>query len=124
RPVDIQALDVDYVALSGHKLYAPFGAGALIGRADWLQAAAPYLAGGGATRQVVDQGDHLGVSWAAVPERHEAGSPNVVGVHALAVACATISGHGWPPIISHEQNLLARLRSGLASVPGLRPLNL
>src|SRR5262249_53971201 len=53
RPIDIQAWDVDYVALSGHKLYAPFGAGALIGRGDWLQAAEPYLAGGGATQQVV-----------------------------------------------------------------------
>ena len=100
----MQALDVDYVVLSGHKLYAPFGAGALIGRADWLRAAEPYLAGGGATKQVVDWGDHLGVSWASVPERHEAGSPNVVGVHALAVACETISRHGWAPIIEHERD--------------------
>src|SRR2546422_1015445 len=84
-----------HAALSVHKLYAPFGAGALIGRADWLRAAAPYLVGGGATRQVVDWGDHLGVSWAPGPERHEAGSPNVVGVHALAVACETITRHGW-----------------------------
>ena len=52
RPVDARALDVDYVVLSGHKLYAPFGAGALVGRADWLRAAYPYLAGGGATKQV------------------------------------------------------------------------
>ncbi len=124
RPVDIRALDVDYVALSGHKLYAPFGAGALIGRADWLQAAQPYLIGGGATKQVVDWGDHLGVSWSAVPERHEAGSPNVVGVHALAVACDTIARHGWSEIIAHELELLERLRGGLASVPGVAELSL
>jgi selenocysteine lyase/cysteine desulfurase len=124
RPVDIQALDVDYVALSGHKLYAPFGAGALIGRADWLRAAEPYLIGGGATRQVLDHGDHLGVSWSTGAERHEAGSPNVVGVHALAVACETITRHGWAPIVEHERNLLSRLRTGLATVPGLRELGL
>ena len=52
RAVDLDALGVDYVAFSGHKLYAPFGAGVLAGRADWLDAAAPYLAGGGATRAV------------------------------------------------------------------------
>lgn len=51
-PVDIAVLDVDYVALPGHKMYAPFGVGVLAGRADWLDAAAPYLAGGGATARV------------------------------------------------------------------------
>ncbi|SDC29254.1 aminotransferase class V-fold PLP-dependent enzyme [Actinokineospora iranica] len=124
RPIDIRALDVDYVALSGHKLYAPFGAGALIGRADWLNAADPYLVGGGATAQVVDWGDRLGVAWSKVPERHEAGSPNVVGAHALAVACETLTRHGWDAIGEHERALLRRLRSGLATVPGLRGLSL
>lgn len=52
RAIDLAAEDLDYVAFSGHKLYAPFGAGALVGRADWLDAAAPYLAGGGATAAV------------------------------------------------------------------------
>jgi selenocysteine lyase/cysteine desulfurase len=122
RPVDIKALDVDYVVLSAHKLYAPYGAGALIGRADWLQAAEPYLVGGGATKSVVDWGDHLGVAWSAVPERHEAGSPNVVGVHALAAACDTITRHGWDRIVAHEQALLTRLREGLRSIPGLHEL--
>jgi selenocysteine lyase/cysteine desulfurase len=124
RPIDVRSLDVDYVVLSGHKLYAPFGAGALIGRADWLQAAEPYLAGGGATKQVVDWGDHLGVSWSAVPERHEAGTPNVVGVHALAIACETIARHGWSPIIEHERELLSHLRAGFSSIPGLSELAL
>ena len=48
RPIAMGRLGLDYVALSGHKLYAPFGSGALIGRSDWLRAAPPYLAGGGA----------------------------------------------------------------------------
>jgi selenocysteine lyase/cysteine desulfurase len=120
RPIDVRALDVDYVVLSGHKLYAPLGAGALIGRADWLRAADPYLAGGGATKQVTDRG----VSWNHGPERHEAGSPNVVGAYALAVACETITRHGWDSIVAHEEELLARLRTGLASVPGVRQLSI
>jgi selenocysteine lyase/cysteine desulfurase len=123
RPVDIKAWNVDYVALSGHKLYAPFGAGALIGRADWLQAATPYLAGGGATKQVTQWGDKLGVAWSAVPERHEAGSPNVVGVHALAAACKALSSC-WPDVEAHELSLLQRLRDGLRSIPGLAELSL
>ncbi|HEU5474494.1 MAG TPA: aminotransferase class V-fold PLP-dependent enzyme [Actinophytocola sp.] len=123
RRIDIRALDVDWVALSGHKLYAPFGAGALVGRADWLQAAPPYLAGGGATRQVLARGEQLGVSWSAVPERHEAGTPNVVGVHALAVAADTLTRH-WEPLVAHERALLDRLRAGLAAIPGVRELSL
>lgn len=124
RPVDIQALDVDYVVLSAHKLYAPYGSGALIGRADWLNAAEPYLVGGGATKHVVDWGDHLGVGWAPAPERHEAGSPNVVGVHAFASACQTISQHGWDAVIAHETELFAQLRAGLKEIPGLRELSI
>ncbi|GDY32798.1 aminotransferase class V-fold PLP-dependent enzyme [Gandjariella thermophila] len=124
RPIRIADLDVDYLALSGHKLYAPYGAGVLVGRGDWLHAAQPYLVGGGATAGVVDHGDHLGVAWSGVPERHEAGSPNVLGAHALAAACAAIDAHGWRPIIAHENALLCRLRAGLADVPGLRELNL
>jgi selenocysteine lyase/cysteine desulfurase len=123
RQIDIRKWNVDYVVLSGHKLYAPFGAGALIGRADWLQAAEPYLAGGGATKQVVNWGDRLGVSWSAVPERHEAGSPNVVGVHALAVACKTLA-ENWHDIEAHELALLHRLRKGLRDVPGLSELSI
>jgi selenocysteine lyase/cysteine desulfurase len=123
RPVDVRALDVDYVVLSGHKLYAPFGTGALVGRADWLRAAYPYLAGGGATRQVAERGDRLSVSWNYGPERHEAGSPNVVGAHALAVACATI-GARWDEIVAHEEELLDRLRTGLAAIAGVTQLSI
>ncbi|MCK2240279.1 MULTISPECIES: aminotransferase class V-fold PLP-dependent enzyme [unclassified Crossiella] len=124
RPVDIQALDVDYVVLSAHKLYAPYGSGALIGRADWLHVAEPYLVGGGATKHVVDWGDHLGVGWAPAPERHEAGSPNVVGVHAFASACQTITQHGWDAVIAHETELFTRLRAGLNTLPGFRELSI
>ncbi len=123
RPIDARELGVDYLAFSGHKIYAPFGAGVLVGRSDWLQQAQPYLVGGGATTKVTDHGDRLGVAWSAVPERHEAGSPNVVGVHALAAACEILSRH-WQQTIAHEQELLQRLREGLRTVPGFRELSI
>ncbi|MFG1623288.1 aminotransferase class V-fold PLP-dependent enzyme [Kribbella sp. NPDC049227] len=114
RAVDIEKLDVDWVALSGHKLYAPYGAGALIGRADWFDAADPYLYGGGATTAVT--GDT--VVWATGPARHEGGSPNVIGAIALASACAAITKHR-DAIEQHERSLLARLRTGLAQLSGV-----
>jgi selenocysteine lyase/cysteine desulfurase len=120
RPVRMQELGVDYLALSGHKLYAPFGAGALIGDRDWLDTAEPYLAGGGASRAVEEHG----VSWTTGAERHEAGSPNTVGAHALAAACETFDECGWAPIIEHERALLARLDEGLRTIPGLHCLRL
>jgi selenocysteine lyase/cysteine desulfurase len=114
REVDIQQLDVDWVALSGHKLYAPYGAGALIGRADWLNAADPYLLGGGATASVTSDT----TVWNQGPARHEGGSPNVIGAIALAAACAAITEHR-EAIEQHERSLLARLRTGLAQIAGV-----
>ncbi|KRF15673.1 aminotransferase class V-fold PLP-dependent enzyme [Nocardioides sp. Soil796] len=119
RPLD--ATGLDYVAFSGHKLYAPFGTGVLAGRADWLRAAAPYLRGGGATRSVALDGR---VEWTADAEqRHEAGTPNVLGAVALAAACRELSAD-WDAVVAAETRLLERLRSGLAQVPGLRELSL
>jgi selenocysteine lyase/cysteine desulfurase len=118
RPFDMAELDVDYVAFSGHKLYAPFGAGCLVGRADWLRAAEPYLLGGGATASVSEH-----VTWSADPQqRHEAGTPNVLGVVALAAACEALTD--WDALVAHEERLLHRLRTGLATIPGVRELSL
>ena len=116
RQIDLIASGVDYLAFSGHKLYAPFGAGVLVGRADWLHAAPPYLAGGGAVRSVtLDRTD-----WADAPARHEAGSPNVVGVAALARACEAIAALPEGALEAHETALRSRLIAGLAAVPGVR----
>ncbi len=120
RRVDIAATGVDYVALSGHKLYAPYGAGALVGRRDWLDAAPPHLAGGGAVREV-----GIGaVDWAPAPQRHEAGTPNVLGAAALAQACRTLAPVLDGPGPEHEQELLERLGAGLDRVPGVRRLRI
>jgi selenocysteine lyase/cysteine desulfurase len=120
RPVSLAESGVDYLALSGHKLYAPFGAGVLAGRADWLDAAAPYLAGGGATAHV---GDRPGeVRWHRGPARHEAGTPNLLGAVALAAACAKLAAADRDALARREAALVARLRAGLRALPGVAEL--
>jgi selenocysteine lyase/cysteine desulfurase len=120
RPIDMAAAGIDFLALSGHKLYAPFGAGALIGDAASLGHGAPLLHGGGAI-ELVTLDD---VVWAGAPERHEAGSPNVIGAVALAAACRSLLTLGMDAVAEHEQVLAQRLRNGLAEVPGLELLAL
>jgi selenocysteine lyase/cysteine desulfurase len=122
RPVDVAALGVDYVALSGHKLYAPFGAGVLAGRPDWLAAADPYLAGGGATALVGDATHE--VRWSDGPARHEAGTPNVLGAVALAAVCDALGAADRAALAAREEALTARLRAGLAGIDGVVELSL
>jgi selenocysteine lyase/cysteine desulfurase len=119
RPVSLARSGIDYLAMSGHKAYAPFGAGVLAGRPDWLDAAGPYLAGGGATAYVGNPGE---VRWYAGPARHEAGTPNLIGSVALATACAQLAASDRPALEAAEQDLLARLRAGLAALPGVQEL--
>ncbi|GAA3147643.1 aminotransferase class V-fold PLP-dependent enzyme [Nonomuraea roseoviolacea] len=124
RPLNLTALDLDYVAFSGHKLYAPFGAGVLVGRRDWLAAGEPYLKGGGAVRSVAPAGSG-DTEWHEDPEpRHEAGTPNVLGAIALAAACDALTATGWTALVREEERLIARLRAGLASIEGVRELSL
>jgi selenocysteine lyase/cysteine desulfurase len=114
RAIDIASSDIDYVVFSGHKLYAPFGAGVLVGRRDWLDSAQPYLRGGGATSRVTTDG----AAWATGAARHEGGSPNVIGAIAVAAACAAVSANR-DAIEAHEAELAERLRSGLDVIPGV-----
>jgi selenocysteine lyase/cysteine desulfurase len=120
RRVALAQSGIDYLAFSGHKLYAPYGAGVLIGRRDWLEAAPPYLAGGGAVREV-----RLGeTEWASAPARHEAGTPNVVGAVALAAACRAVAALGPDAVRAHEGALVRRLSEGLTAIDGVRTLRL
>jgi selenocysteine lyase/cysteine desulfurase len=121
RRVDLAAAGIDYLAFSGHKLYAPFGAGVLVGRRDWLDAAAPYLPGGGAVREVRADGTAV---WAAAPQRHEGGTPNVLGVAAVAAACRAIAALPEGALTEHEDAIATRLRAGLAAIPGVQLLRL
>jgi selenocysteine lyase/cysteine desulfurase len=108
----------DFVAWSGHKMYAPFGAGILLGPRHAFADGDPFLAGGGA----VDLVDLDEVVWTAPPEREEAGSPNVIGAVALHAAIDTVTGIGWAALSGHERRITAALRGGLAAIPGVRLL--
>jgi selenocysteine lyase/cysteine desulfurase len=115
RPLPSSA---DFLAFSGHKLYAPFGSGALIGPRSLFETGDPFLAGGGAVDLVgLDE-----VIWTAPPDREEAGSPNVIGAVALHAAIDAITSIGWEAIEAHERQLGARLIDGLGSINRVRLL--
>jgi cysteine desulfurase/selenocysteine lyase len=120
RAIDLGAWDdparIDYVTLAGHKMYAPFGSGALIGRRDTFAQAIPRVVGGGSAAMVTADE----VRWKAAPERHEAGTPNLSGIIALAAAAETLAALGMPAIAAHETSLTAYALRELAGVPDLR----
>jgi cysteine desulfurase / selenocysteine lyase len=120
RAIDIGALDdpehLDYVAISAHKMYAPFGSGALIGRRDTFERGEPEYRGGGTIDFVATDA----VAWADAPERDEAGSPNVVGAVALAAAIRALQRIGIDAIAEHEAGLCAHALQRLSRVAGLR----
>lgn len=115
RRINITADDVDYLAFSGHKLYAPFGAGVLVGRTDWLDAGTPHLAGGGAVREAKLDA----VSWATGPARHEGGSPNVLGAATLARATQVIASLDQDRWHDHEAAIRSYLVEGLQAIDGV-----
>jgi selenocysteine lyase/cysteine desulfurase len=115
RPMPV---DADYLVWSGHKMYAPYGAGVLLGPRAAFEDGDPFLAGGGA----VDLVDLDEVVWTDPPDREEAGSPNVVGAIALHAAIDELERIGWSALVAHEEHLADRLRRGVAAVPGVRLL--
>jgi selenocysteine lyase/cysteine desulfurase len=94
---------LDYVSISAHKMYAPFGTGALIGRKDTFERGEPEYRGGG-TIEIVTVDN---VEWAGAPDRDEAGSPNVVGAVALAATIKVLNQIGMDAIAEHEAELTA-----------------
>ena len=108
-------LEADFLAWSGHKMYAPFGAGMLIGPRGAFTDGDPFLAGGGA----VDLVELDEVVWTDPPDREEAGSPNVVGAVALHAAIDALGELGWPAIVAHDRHLASLLRDGLTRIPGV-----
>ena len=106
----------DFLAFSGHKLYAPFGAGALVGPRRVFERGDPFLAGGGA----VDLVDLDEVIWTDPPEREEAGSPNVVGAVAFGTAMDEVERIGWDVVAGHEAVLATQLYDGLRDIDGVQ----
>ncbi|MFN2194934.1 MAG: aminotransferase class V-fold PLP-dependent enzyme, partial [Anaerolineales bacterium] len=120
RKVNMRSLDdpghLDYVSISGHKMYAPFGTGALVGRRDCFESGDPDMVGGG-TVEIVTLDD---VVWAGPPDRDEAGSPNTVGAVALGAAITKLEQVGMAAVAQHEAELTAYALEQLAEVPGIR----
>jgi selenocysteine lyase/cysteine desulfurase len=108
----------DFVAWSGHKMYAPFGAGVLVGPRATFAEGDPFLAGGGA----VDLVDLDEVVWTAPPDREEAGSPNTIGAVALDAAIEALTRIGWNAVRIHDDDLGVALRTGLARIAGVQLL--
>ncbi len=120
RKIDMKGIDdpehLDFVVLSAHKMYAPFGTGALIGPKEvFLQGSPEYPGGGTVDIVTLDE-----VVWAGTPDRDEAGSPNVIGAVAMAAAAKTLMDIGMDQIAAHEEALIAYTLEKLGSVPGIK----
>jgi cysteine desulfurase/selenocysteine lyase len=116
QAVDVQALGCDFYAFSGHKLYGPTGIGALYGRFELLDAMGPWQGGGDMIRTVRFEGS----TWADVPQRFEAGTPNIAGAIGLAAAIDYLDSVGLEPIAAHEHALLAHATEVLGALSGVR----
>lgn len=107
---------LDYVAFSAHKMYAPFGAGVLIGPRAAFERGAPSQPGGGTARLIAADR----VIWADAPAREEPGTPNVVGAAAMAKAAQALGEIGLERVAAHEAALRAALVEALRRIPGVR----
>src|SRR3954447_11424178 len=119
RRIDLHELEADFIAFSGHKVYAPFGTGVLVSPADGLAQGSPLLHGGGAVRIVTLDG----VAWAETPRRYEAGTPNLLGAVALGAACDALSSYGMDAVAEHERALAGVLWDGLDAIDGITELH-
>jgi cysteine desulfurase/selenocysteine lyase len=120
RKVDMRPADdpahLDYAMISAHKMYAPFGTGALVGRRDTFESGDPDFSGGGTVEIVtLDQ-----VVWAEPPDKEEAGSPNTVGAVALGAAIRQLEKVGMEDVAQHEAELTAYTLECLQEIPGVR----
>lgn len=115
-PVDVAALDCDFYAFSGHKVYGPTGIGVLYAKAALLEAMPPWQGGGDMIRSVTFEK----TEYNAIPWRFEAGTPNIAGAVALAAALDYLSAIGVEVALAHEADLLAYASDALRKVPGLK----
>jgi len=114
--IDVQALDCEFYAFSGHKLYGPTGVGVLYGKADVLDAMPPYQGGGDMIRSVTFEK----TLYNNLPYKFEAGTPNIAGAIGLAAAVDYVNELGLENIAAYEDELLAYATRALAAIPGLR----
>ncbi|WP_340279218.1 cysteine desulfurase CsdA [Pantoea agglomerans] len=115
-PPDVQALDIDFYAFSGHKIYGPMGIGALYGKAELLEAMDPWQGGG----KMITDVDFSGFTPQPVPWRFEAGTPNVAGVVGLSAALSWLAQYDLPEAERWSQHLATLAEEQLAELPGFR----
>jgi cysteine desulfurase/selenocysteine lyase len=115
-PVDVRALDCDFYALSGHKMYGPSGIGVLYGKAKRLTAMPPYQGGGDMISSVTFEKS----TWNVLPYKFEAGTPNIAGTIALGAAVDYVQALGIESIARHEDDLLAYATDRVSAIPGIR----
>ncbi|AVK61113.1 cysteine desulfurase CsdA [Lactobacillus sp. CBA3605] len=113
QPVNVQALDVDFYAFSGHKVLGPTGVGVLYGKLALLTQLTPAQFGG----EMIDQVTWTQTTWAEIPQRFEAGTPNISGVIGLGAAVTYLQQVGFTAIQAQERQLTAHLLAGLARLP-------
>ena len=116
RPVDVQALGCDFYALTGHKMLAPTGTGALWAKREHLEAMPPFFGGGEMIREV----SFNGTTFAPPPHKFEAGTPNIAGFVGLGAAIDYYESIGFDAIHAQEQDLLHYATERLREVPGVR----
>ena len=115
-PLDIDNLDVDFYAFSGHKMLGPMGSGILVGRRDLLEAMPPYQTGGDMIEYVGDERS----TWNVLPHKFEAGTPNVGDAVGLAAACEYLARIGMARVREHEQAITTLATARLCAVPDVR----
>lgn len=113
--VDVQALDADFYAFSGHKIYGPTGIGVLYGREALLEQMPPIQFGGEMIDEVLDQS----ATWAEGPLKFEAGTPNIAGVYGLGAAITWLMTQDRAAIAQQERSQVLALRQALAAIPGV-----
>jgi cysteine desulfurase / selenocysteine lyase len=114
--IDVQALDVDAVAFTGHKMLGPTGIGVLYGRYDVLDALPPFLGGG----EMIDEVTMAGSTWAQLPHKYEAGTPPIAEAVGLGAAVDYLTDLGMDAVREHEHQLTAYALDQLRAVDGLR----
>jgi cysteine desulfurase/selenocysteine lyase len=115
-PLDVQELDCDFFAFSGHKVYGPTGIGVLYGKEKYLDAMPPYQGGG----DMIEQVSFEKTTWNALPYKFEAGTPNIAGAIGLAAAIEYITALGIPTLKNYEDELLQYATEAVSHIDGLR----
>ena len=114
--VDVQALDCDFFAFSGHKIYGPTGVGVLYGKEEWLDRLPPYQGGG----EMIESVSFERTVFERLPFKFEAGTPDYVATHGLATALNYVSALGMDNIAAHERELTAYCMEQMQTIPGIR----